>query len=145
VCLITGSVSCQYRLEDPTRSDGRSQEGAPFSLHAVNDVCTRCGRLMVVEHYMDLQDDTDQIDIIALWCTSCGEAVNHVILENHSGRPRISYPAGNSTTTPSVWIKLNRMVHPTRTVKVAGRAEAAELAPIPRGSSGKEIRTCSSL
>ncbi len=37
---------------------------------------------MVVEHYMDLQDDTGQIDITALRCTSCGEVVDRVILEN---------------------------------------------------------------
>ena len=37
---------------------------------------------MVVEHYMDLQDDTGQIHIRALRCTSCGEVIDQVILEN---------------------------------------------------------------
>jgi len=37
---------------------------------------------MVVEHYMDLQDDTGQIDMTGLRCTSCGEVVDAVILEN---------------------------------------------------------------
>ncbi len=37
---------------------------------------------MVVEHYMDLQDDTGQIDIRALRCTSCGEVIDRVMLEN---------------------------------------------------------------
>jgi len=39
---------------------------------------------MVVEHYMDLQDDTGQIDITALRCTSCGEVIDQVIRENRS-------------------------------------------------------------
>jgi hypothetical protein len=37
---------------------------------------------MAVEHYMDLQDDTGQINIRALRCTSCGEVIDQVILEN---------------------------------------------------------------
>jgi hypothetical protein len=37
---------------------------------------------MVLEHYMDLQDDTGQIGMTALRCTSCGEVVDPVILEN---------------------------------------------------------------
>jgi hypothetical protein len=37
---------------------------------------------MVVEHYMDLLDDTGQIEITALRCTSCGEVIDQVILDN---------------------------------------------------------------
>jgi hypothetical protein len=37
---------------------------------------------MVVQHYMDLQDDTGQIDMTALRCTSCGEVIDAVILRN---------------------------------------------------------------
>jgi hypothetical protein len=37
---------------------------------------------MVVEHYMDLQDDTGQIDMTALRCTNCGEVIDAVILQN---------------------------------------------------------------
>jgi hypothetical protein len=67
-----------------------------------------------------LQDDTGQNDITALRCTSCGEVVNHVILESHSGRPRISYTARSSGTTSSVGIGLNRKVHPTLGGKGSG-------------------------
>ena len=42
----------------------------------------RCGRLMVTEYYLDLQDDTVQIGITGLRCTSCGEVVDPVILRN---------------------------------------------------------------
>lgn len=37
---------------------------------------------MVVEHYIDLQDDTGQIGMTAWRCTSCGEVVDAVILQN---------------------------------------------------------------
>jgi hypothetical protein len=37
---------------------------------------------MVVEYYMDLQDDTGQIGVTALRCTGCGEVVDAVILQN---------------------------------------------------------------
>jgi len=37
---------------------------------------------MIVEHYMDLQDDTGQIGMTALRCTSCGEVIDAVILQN---------------------------------------------------------------
>lgn len=48
----------------------------------VDDHCGRCGGLMVVEYYMDLQDDTGQIGVKALRCTGCGEVVDAVILQN---------------------------------------------------------------
>ena len=42
----------------------------------------RCGELMVTEYYLDLQDDTGQIGITGLRCTSCGEVIDPVILRN---------------------------------------------------------------
>ena len=35
---------------------------------------------MVMEYYLDLQDDTGQIGITGLRCTSCGEVIDPVIL-----------------------------------------------------------------
>ena len=47
---------------------------------------------MVVEHYMDLQDDTGQIGMTGLRCTSCGEVVDAVILQNRvSAAPNLLY------------------------------------------------------
>jgi hypothetical protein len=37
---------------------------------------------MVTEYYLDLQDDTGQIGITGLRCTSCGEVIDPVILRN---------------------------------------------------------------
>jgi hypothetical protein len=51
------------------------------------NVCTRCGGLLLTQHYMDLLDDTGQIDITALHCTMCGEVVDPVILKNRRSPP----------------------------------------------------------
>ena len=47
---------------------------------------------MLVESYMDLQDDTGQIGIKALRCTGCGEVIDGVILKNRlQAPPNLSY------------------------------------------------------
>ena len=54
--------------------------------------CARCGGLLLTQHYMDLLDDTGQIDITAWHCTICGEVVDSVILKNrHSPPPNLLY------------------------------------------------------
>jgi hypothetical protein len=62
-------------------SNGRPNNPSAF-VPRIDDICTRCGGLMVHEHYMDLQDDTGQIGMTALRCTSCGEVIDPVILQN---------------------------------------------------------------
>jgi ribosomal protein S27AE len=52
------------------------------SVPRANDTCARCGGLMVIEYYMDLQDDTGQIGLTAWRCTSCGEVIDPTILRN---------------------------------------------------------------
>ncbi|MEQ1655600.1 MAG: hypothetical protein ABL960_07855 [Nitrospira sp.] len=61
-------------------SSGRPHQH-PVSTHSVDDFA-RCGGLMVVEHYIDLQDDTGQIGLTAWRCMSCGEVIDPVILQN---------------------------------------------------------------
>jgi hypothetical protein len=46
----------------------------------------RCGGLMIKEYYLDFQDDTGQIGITGLRCTSCGEVIDPVILKNRLHR-----------------------------------------------------------
>ena len=47
---------------------------------------------MVMEYYMDLQDDTGQISITGLRCTSCGEVIDPVILRNRlNPTPNLSH------------------------------------------------------
>jgi hypothetical protein len=64
------------------KSNGRPDNPQPSTQHAGDDACMRCGGLMVTEYYMDLQDDTGQIGITGLRCTSCGEVIDPVILQN---------------------------------------------------------------
>ena len=37
---------------------------------------------MITEYYLDLEDDTGQIGITGLRCTSCGDVIDPVILRN---------------------------------------------------------------
>ena len=42
---------------------------------------------MLTQHYIDLLDDTGQIDITAWHCTMCGEVLDPVILKNRRSPP----------------------------------------------------------
>ena len=44
--------------------------------------CTRCGGLMVADRYIDLLDDTGQLEFTANRCIQCGEVVDQIILRN---------------------------------------------------------------
>ncbi len=62
----------------------RSSSSAP---QAGEHTCARCGGLLLTQHYMDLLDDTGQIDITAWHCTMCGEVIDPVILKNRISPP----------------------------------------------------------
>lgn len=49
--------------------------------------CPRCRGLLLAEHFMDLADDTGQIDFTALRCAICGEVIDPVILRNREDAP----------------------------------------------------------
>ena len=79
-----------------------SQSGVLMEIHGTPDTspssapqagtCARCGGLLLTQHYMDLLDDTGQIDITAWHCTICGEVIDPVILKNrHSPPPNLLY------------------------------------------------------
>lgn len=64
--------------------------GTPESFstsQADNHQCPRCGGLLLTQHYIDLLDDTGQIDITAWHCTMCGEVLDPVILKNRQSPP----------------------------------------------------------
>jgi hypothetical protein len=42
---------------------------------------------MIKENYLDLQDDTGQIGITSFRCSSCGEVIDPVILQNRLKQP----------------------------------------------------------
>ena len=63
-------------------SDGRSDK-PPRPIPQDNEgSCMRCGGLMIMEYYLDLEDDTGQIGVTGFRCTSCGEVIDPVILRN---------------------------------------------------------------
>ncbi len=63
-------------------SNGRPDNHPRSTSQAGEGICIRCGGLMITEHYLDLRDDTGQIGITGLRCTSCGEVIDPVILRN---------------------------------------------------------------
>jgi len=62
--------------------NGRPDNRPRSTSQAGEDTCIRCGGLMVTEYYLDLQDVTGQISITGLRCTSCGEVIDPIILQN---------------------------------------------------------------
>lgn len=73
------------------------QSGVPMETHGTpesvstpqpeHQICPRCGGLLLTQHYIDLLDDTGQIDITAWHCTMCGEVLDPVILKNRRSPP----------------------------------------------------------
>lgn len=63
-------------------SNGRPDNPPRAVSQAGKNSCTRCDGLMIKEYYMDLEDDSGQIGITGMRCTSCGEVIDPVILRN---------------------------------------------------------------
>jgi ferredoxin len=57
--------------------------------------CVRCGGLMVADRYIDLLDDTGQLEFTANRCIQCGEVVDATILRN-----RMANKAGVQSSVP---------------------------------------------
>lgn len=72
-------------------SNGRPDKPSTGARH-IDENCVRCGGLMVLEYYIDLQDDTGQIGLTAWRCMSCGAVIDPVILQNReSPAPNLLY------------------------------------------------------
>lgn len=63
---IIGKPNKASALPDPTR----------------HDICARCGGLMVVAHYVDLQGQAGEVMFKGLRCTNCGEFIDQMVLAN---------------------------------------------------------------
>lgn len=63
-------------------SNGRSDKALLPTQQTGEGSCTRCGGLMITEYYLDLEDDSGEIGITGLRCTSCGDVIDPVILRN---------------------------------------------------------------
>ncbi|GMV51187.1 MAG: hypothetical protein UZ03_NOB001001029 [Nitrospira sp. OLB3] len=68
-------------------TSGTPEGGTPSVTPARGHACARCGGLLLIRHYIDLLDDTGQIDITAWHCALCGEVIDPVILRNRRSPP----------------------------------------------------------
>jgi hypothetical protein len=67
-------------------------DGVPPEVSRSDDICHRCGGLMITDYYIDLKDDTGQIDVMVRRCTGCGEVIDPIILQNRkSPVPNLLY------------------------------------------------------
>lgn len=71
----------------PMETNGTPGRRRPSLTPARGHACARCGGLLLIQHYVDLLDDTGQIDITAWHCTLCGEVIDPVILRNRRSPP----------------------------------------------------------
>lgn len=46
--------------------------------------CLRCGGLLFVQHFPDLQGEAGEVYYVALRCANCGEVLDRTILRNRS-------------------------------------------------------------
>lgn len=47
-----------------------------------HDRCARCGGLMVIAHYVDVQGHAGELMFKGLRCTNCGEFIDQTVLAN---------------------------------------------------------------
>ena len=65
--------------------EGRDVDSAADYMRHLNEKkCRRCGGLMIVDHCMDLDDETGQIVIGIRKCLQCGEVIDPTILKNRA-------------------------------------------------------------
>ena len=80
-------------MEMDQTMDGQSGNTGE-ELNSFNDGgCLRCGGFMVRERYIDLFDDTGQLEFTAERCVQCGEVVDQTILANRrASQARVRVP-----------------------------------------------------
>ena len=69
-------------VETPAGHAQSATNVLPISVGVDQSQCTRCGGLMVADRYIDLLDDTGQLEFTANRCIQCGEVVDNIILRN---------------------------------------------------------------
>ena len=73
--------------------------------------CSRCHGLMIVDAFIDMDDDCGQLWLGAARCVNCGEVVNLGIARN-----RAPHPAGVPSCRPRTKARRtrSRTLHPVR-------------------------------
>ena len=54
--------------------------------------CVRCNGLMVEDRFMDLRDDTGQIEFGGWRCVVCGNIADPIIVANRKNPPTVRRP-----------------------------------------------------
>ncbi len=62
--------------------DVEAMKGLASDIQRAIGECIRCGGFLVPTRYMDLQDDTGQLEFVAERCVQCGDVVDPVIRRN---------------------------------------------------------------
>ncbi len=63
------------------------------------DDCPRCGGLLVIDQWLDLQDDGGQLDFWGRRCVQCGEVIDPIILYNR--RRQLTVGRGRNHRSPA--------------------------------------------
>ena len=71
-----------------------------------NQVCARCGGLLVRHICIDLWNSGSELDIPVLRCVQCGDVVDSVILRNRGLRQQLStvHPTGTSASLTEIQV-----------------------------------------
>ena len=77
--------------------------------------CARCGGLMVTDRFIDLLDDTGNLEFTAARCVQCGEVVDPVILQNRSRRAAPQAPPVRRSDSEPLQDERNETVEPSPT------------------------------
>ncbi len=59
--------------------------------------CLRCGGIMVIERFQDLNDETGVINFIGRRCVLCGEVIDSTIQLNRLNQYQLCPPKGTRT------------------------------------------------
>ncbi len=67
--------------------------------------CGRCRGCMIREQFMDLQDDTGQVNFFAWRCLNCGEVLDGVVEKHRTVRQAAPYRSQRrwASCMPSEW------------------------------------------
>lgn len=69
------------RADQKTRT-GEIQSQSALSASLLQSTCLRCGGFMVNEAYMDLMNNTGELEGVTTRCVQCGDILDPVILRN---------------------------------------------------------------
>jgi hypothetical protein len=67
--------------------------------------CTRCRGCMVMERFMDMRDDTGQLEFQGWRCLNCGDVLDGVVLRHRADQGASPYRSSRrwSRGTPKEW------------------------------------------